>query len=339
MPRSASVPQLAEDTATGHGPGGGVACFAAGTLIRAARGLVPVEALRVGDRVATLSEPAVAWRPIRWIGWRQVRPSQLPDPDSAWPVLIRAGAFGRGRPARDLRLSPEHAVAWEGGLIPARLLVNARTILRDRQGDQITITYYHIELDAHDLVLAEDLPVESWLDTGNRGLFANAPATSQRFTFAAEAWRDRGCRPLVTGGPRLAAARAALGSEYDAPHLVIAGHQLLPMAEGDALIFDLPPGTGWARLRSASGIPAEVQPGSHDQRRLGVAVAALEVASESGWLRLALEGLVFGRGWHAPEPGLRWTNGDGALWLAGVRRLRVHLAAAPDWPAALRLAG
>jgi hypothetical protein len=35
------------------------------------------------------------------------------------------------------------------------------------------VDYYHVELDAHDIMLAEGLPAESYLNTGNRGAFAN----------------------------------------------------------------------------------------------------------------------------------------------------------------------
>lgn len=315
-----------------------IPCFAAGTLVRAARGLVPVEALRAGDRVATLADPSTPWRAVRWVGWRRLRVAMLPDPEAAWPVLVRAGALAPGRPTRDLRISPEHALLWDGALIPARLLVNGRTILRDRARSHIT--YYHVELDAHDVLLAEGVAAESWLDTGNRGMFANAPAGTAPLGLSAERWRAAGCFLLVMGGPRLAAARAALGGGHEAPHLAMAGRRVAPTPERDALLFDLPPGGGWARLRSASTVPAEALPGSEDRRRLGLAVLAVEV-EEAGWRAVALDGPALGKGWHAPEPGHRWTGGDAALRLGGsARRLRVRLAAPPDWHAeTLRAAG
>jgi hypothetical protein len=34
------------------------------------------------------------------------------------------------------------------------------------------LTYHHVELAAHDVILAEGLPCESYLDTGNRAAFA-----------------------------------------------------------------------------------------------------------------------------------------------------------------------
>ena len=37
------------------------------------------------------------------------------------------------------------------------------------------MTYYHVELDRHAVLLAEGMPAESYLDTGNRGIFVNEP--------------------------------------------------------------------------------------------------------------------------------------------------------------------
>jgi collagen type I/II/III/V/XI/XXIV/XXVII alpha len=36
------------------------------------------------------------------------------------------------------------------------------------------VTYFHVELPRHDVLLAEGLAAESYLDTGNRSVFANA---------------------------------------------------------------------------------------------------------------------------------------------------------------------
>jgi hypothetical protein len=46
-----------------------------------------------------------------------------------------------------------------------RYLCNGATI---RQESVAVVEYYHVELDAHDIMLAEGLPAESYLDTGNR---------------------------------------------------------------------------------------------------------------------------------------------------------------------------
>jgi hypothetical protein len=59
----------------------------------------------------------------------------------------------------------------DGVLIPIRYLVNGRTIAQEKVD---AVTYYHVELPRHDVVLADGLPCESYLDTGNRGAFAEA---------------------------------------------------------------------------------------------------------------------------------------------------------------------
>jgi hypothetical protein len=75
-----------------------------------------------------------------------------------------------------------------------------------------TITYYHVELPAHDVVLAEGLPTESYLETGDRANFANGGGVVRQFPdFSARAWEAMGCAPLVVTGPDLLAARALVG--------------------------------------------------------------------------------------------------------------------------------
>jgi len=77
-------------------------------------------------------------------------------------------AFGFGRPFRNLMLSPDHSVFIEDVLVPVKLLINGTTIA---QVEVEAVTYFHIEVPQHDVVLAEGLPVETYLDTGGRGAF------------------------------------------------------------------------------------------------------------------------------------------------------------------------
>jgi ELWxxDGT repeat protein len=146
-------------------------CFVTGTLIATPDGQRPVETLRKGDLVLTHAGQA---RPVNWVGLRHLDLTQHPAPQAACPVRITAGALADGIPARDLRVSPEHAMYLQGGLVPARFLVNGATILRET--DCRRVTYHHIELETHDILLAEGAPSESYLDTGNRGLFENTDA-------------------------------------------------------------------------------------------------------------------------------------------------------------------
>ncbi len=145
------------------------ACFARGTLIATQAGEVPVETLQPGTKV-TLARGGEA--PVRWVGHRRARPSTACHPLSVQPIEVASGALGDGLPHRTLRLSPEHAVFVDGLLVPVGLLVNDRSVVRL---DVEMVEYFHVELDRHDIILAERLPVETYLDTGNRSIFANAP--------------------------------------------------------------------------------------------------------------------------------------------------------------------
>jgi hypothetical protein len=146
-----------------------VACFASGTRLDTPDGPLAVETLREGSYVLTASGEV---RPIRWIGRREFDLARHPAPERVSPILIRADALADGVPARDLFVSPDHAVLLDGALIMARQLVNGASIVPHRESRRVT--YYHIELEAHDILLAENAPAESYLDTGNRGMFENS---------------------------------------------------------------------------------------------------------------------------------------------------------------------
>ncbi len=190
-----------------------VACFAEGTRIGTANGEIAVERLRVGDIALTADG---AREPIVWIGQRTVNCASHPAPESVWPVRVRAGAFGENVPARDLYLSPDHAVFVNGVLVPVKLLIDGHAITQTQQG---RVRYFHVELPRHAVILAEALPVESYLDTGewdtgDRASFAGNPAIRLFPDFARRAapaiWETRGAARLVLSGPELAAARQAI---------------------------------------------------------------------------------------------------------------------------------
>ena len=108
--------------------GGLAISAAAGTRIATPDGEVAVEALRPGDHVRLASGGGAD---VRWVGHRRVWCDRHPRPHGVFPVRIRAGAFAPGQPARDLLLSPDHAVFADGVLIPMRCLLNGATISQE----------------------------------------------------------------------------------------------------------------------------------------------------------------------------------------------------------------
>jgi hypothetical protein len=147
-----------------------LACFTAGTRLLTTAGEVAVESLRVGALMPTASGRRLA--PVRWIGRTSIDLDLHLAPEWAAPIRVRANAFAAGVPHRDLLLSPDHAIAVDGALIPVYLLVNGSTI--QREPARGAVRYFHVELDAHDMLLAEGLAAESYLDTGNRTAFVNS---------------------------------------------------------------------------------------------------------------------------------------------------------------------
>lgn len=143
-------------------------CFMSGTMIRTPEGDVPVEVLKRGDLVTTTDGRAM---PVTWVG-RQTVSRIFADPLRVLPIRIKAGAFADNVPSRDLLLSPDHAVLVDGALIQTGALVNGASIVRETRVPTI-FTYYHVELDDHSLILAENTPAETFVDNVDRLNFDN----------------------------------------------------------------------------------------------------------------------------------------------------------------------
>ncbi len=144
-------------------------CFCAGTLIAAPGGDVAVESLQPGDRILTADGGETA---VKWLGRQEVAP-RLEHPARVNPICIKAGAIADCVPERDLFVSPDHAIEIDGILINASALVNGSTIYQVAKMPLNGFTYYHIETDAHEVILAENCPAESYLDVPDRSAFIN----------------------------------------------------------------------------------------------------------------------------------------------------------------------
>ncbi|WP_082172021.1 Hint domain-containing protein [Methylobacterium indicum] len=323
-----------------------VPCFAGGTLIRTTMGDVPVEHLSVGQHVVTAAGEA---RPIRWIGRRTLDCSRHATPEAVWPVRILADAFGPSLPARDLVLSPDHAVrvtVLDDVLIPVKHLLNDATIA---QMPVAEITYWHVELDSHDVLLAESLPAESFLDTGVRAGFENGSEHTVLHPDFSPLTLDDFSLPLVQDGPivdavrtRLIARAQALGwtlTDEDDLHLVADGVAIRPERDGTTARFSLPAGAGSVRLTSRSFVPERVRVGAGDGRRLGVPVRGVSVIDGHGVIRsLPIGSSLFETGFSFIQDcetnPWRWTVGAAALpavlWAGSTGIVTLVIETAPD---------
>lgn len=173
-----------------------IICFTPGTMITTPHGPRTVETLAPGDLVITRDNGP---QPILWTGARTVPAIGDHAPIEIDPVLF-AGA------ETPLTVSPQHRLLWEGSR--AQLLFGAREVLIAarhltasgaawaRSGGEVT--YIHLLLPQHDVILANGVPAESFFpgdeafsaltDKDRTALFEAVPALrSQRAGFEATA--------------------------------------------------------------------------------------------------------------------------------------------------------
>lgn len=144
-----------------------VKCFGPGTMIQTETGTIPVEWLATGDRVLTRDH---GYQPVLWVGRSRFSAAAIRRNDGLRPVRLRAGALGPGLPAEDLVLSRQHRVLVTGASV--ELLFGAREALAPCHAlvaphasdiPPAGISYYHILLQRHEIIMSGGLWTESLL--------------------------------------------------------------------------------------------------------------------------------------------------------------------------------
>ena len=326
-------------------PTDAAACYCSGTAILTTHGSIAIEALRVGDLVVTASG---ARRPIRWIGHRIVDCRTYPEPGVVWPVRIAADAFGSGKPARDLYVSPGHAICVDviGEVLIPRLFVDQR---RDDHADRMRADDLLARRTRKPRHPARRRPARGELSRYRQSRFLRrernrvAQGASGRtgghrrelLPPIRHGWASLRCRDR---SPARARARQ-LGwtletSDLADLHLVVDGIILAAATADLAVRFVVPADAKDVWLVSRTSVPAHIS-SSSDHRALGVDVRALTIDDGFGAPRaVSLDDSLLCVGFHPLEDGThRWTAGrarlPATLW-AGCREsffLRVDLAA------------
>ena len=153
-------------------------CFLDGTAIATPDGPRAVDTLQPGDLVLTHDGRAV---PVLWMGHQAVL-ARFGTARDRMPVEIAAGALGGGLPERPLRVTADHALLVDGLLVNAGALVNGTTIrIMDPADLPQRFTLWHVETEAHDVILAEGTPAETFIDYAGRSRFDNHADYVARF--------------------------------------------------------------------------------------------------------------------------------------------------------------
>lgn len=154
-----------DDITVPEDPYAGVVCFTRGAMIETPGGQRAVETLRAGDLVNTLDAGP---QPLRALLRTRITPAEMAATPALRPVQITAGAFGPGRPARDMMVSLQHAfLALDARGAGTEVLIRARHLAEELDRATLCpalpqgITYYHLLMDRHHLVRANRV----WTET------------------------------------------------------------------------------------------------------------------------------------------------------------------------------
>ena len=129
------------------------------------------------------------------------------------PICFKAGSLADNVPGRDLWISPHHAMYFEHHgaalLIEAKDLVNGVSIVQAEHVDKVE--YFHIELEAHDVIVAEGALSETFVDDDSRGMFHNAHEYGELYPGALQTVACY-CSPRLDEGYEVEAIRRHLAS-------------------------------------------------------------------------------------------------------------------------------
>ncbi|MBH9974040.1 Hint domain-containing protein [Commensalibacter melissae] len=322
----------------GENPDGSLtfaACFLAGTLISTFNSTMAVETIKTGDIVKTFD-----WKTnqttnatVIWVGQKHTNvKTYLSDDLAGYPVRILKNAISENVPNKDLLVTPEHCLFFDGNFVPARMLVNGRSIYYDYS--ITSYDYYHIETEQHSVIWANGMLTESYLDTGNRNTFKNDQKVVSLFNNI-KTWDNDAAAPLNVHrdfvepiynqiNKRALDINFELQTEHFAltsdPNLYLTtelGTIIQPHAcNNGKYIFNIPEGIDKVDLISRTGRPCETVGSFIDDRReLGVLVGNVFVINKNDIHEitdhLSNPDLT---GWDVIEQSpCRWTKGKATL--------------------------
>jgi hypothetical protein len=232
--------------------------------------------------------------------------------------VVRAGALAPEIPARDLWLSPGHALLFDEVMVAAEYLVNGLSIVQAEAVDRVE--YFHLEFEAHEVILAEGAAAESYVECDNRQGFHNAHEFAALYPDDARPPFSYCLPRLETGMAELAALRERLFERAEllgyltTPdpdlHLVVDGSVVAAQSTADGRhTFQLDAAAAEVWLASRCGVPAEMAPLSNDRRRLGVCVQQLVLRDDHVRIEVAASDPSLCDGFNEDEGVQRWTTG------------------------------
>jgi len=328
-------------------------CFLPGAEIRAGNKIIAIENIRIGDEIDVFGHDGVHSRKVVWVGKSHMTVKTGCRPSTAgYPICIVQGAIADNVPYRDMRVTPEHCMFFEGKFFPVRMLVNDRTIYYDR--DYASYDYYHVELEQHSVIMADGTLTESYLSTGHASFSRNESNREKSWCHDAAFPLDTS-RDFVEPIFRRLEKRAEVLGVAPQPSIIekaretqtfietSCGKVIMPLRRsGNRVVFQIPESVTELTLRSDSARPCDTIGAYVDDRReLGLLVGGLELYDADGTRQIDLATIdSMPCGWHSSESSeTRWTDGAGQLSLpersgSGAALLSVEILATGARPSA-----
>ncbi|ATI11849.1 Hypothetical protein APO_1983 [Acetobacter pomorum DM001] len=308
-------------------------CFLAGTEISVNGATCKVENLVIGDRIDVLVNGKTEQKTVSWVGKSTCVVKPFLSVDMAgYPVRIVKDAIADGVPFKDMLITPEHCLFFNGRFVPARMLVNGQSIFYDQSFT--SYDYYHVETEDHAVIIADGVLTESYLDTGNRQSFRQ-DGDVLSITRSRQLTWDDAAAPLDVSRAfvepifqKLSARAAEMGLPLHTQTPVLTAESGLSLSLGNGRVihplrteknyalFMVPAGIETVYIRSnASRRNEAIGPFVDDRRHLGVLVGDVRIfegaTSRTITSYLHDENLD---GWNNVEfyP-MRWTDGNACL--------------------------
>ncbi|MBS1073189.1 Hint domain-containing protein [Gluconobacter cerinus] len=310
-------------------------CFLADSMIKTPSGDTAVQDLTIGDTVYVYDNGQHSTQKVIWTGRKRaiVNPHRTVD-EAGFPVRILKNAIGEGVPYKDMLITAEHCLFFDGKFVPARILVNETSIFYDKS--LTSYDYYHIETERHSVLMADGMLTESYLDTGNRRAFRQDGAVASLMAHK-KTWNEDSVAPLCvnrsfvepifrdielraqSAGLVRRSASPALTDDTDLHLITDFGQIIRPLRQAnDRVMFMIPASVESVRLISHASRPSDtLGPFVDDRRNLGVLVGEVSLFASRQTINLTAHfSLSSLSGWHNLESSrYRWTNGDATLLL------------------------
>lgn len=314
-------------------------CFLAGTMIEMEHSVfTAVEDIKIGDTIMSYDWYRKHKQPctVTWVGKKHinVRP-HLSDDFSGYPVRVLKDAIADNIPNKDLLITSEHSLFFNDKFIPVRMLINNHSIYYDYS--ITSYDYYHIETDNHSIIFADGMTTESYLDTGNRHVFASDGNVTSISVTPPKSWEQDASAPLVVSRNQVEpiyrqieqrAHNMAVPHKNEPPLLtddaaihLITNHQHKInhyTVENGRIVFTLPSDTKSVRIMTRIGRLNETIGAFIDDRRyLGVLIGEITISQNNKSDMITLHHTSNHlNGWDVKESApCRWTKGNALLTL------------------------